>query len=189
MTAEDNTARPRKKQRLGGVPSPAAAATASTRAKFAFGSRLPDPGRSLIKGPKSSVKAKFQHVTPRVRQEQDARASTNPRKRRRSVSRDSDEAAPRTKPSHRPLTVKTTLPLQGSHLPPPTKVSNSLSGSRLLTISPSNPAVGNKKRSAAEAEAVAVAGLVAATDPAFWIKRREAVEAALKELDALEKRI
>ncbi|KAG6613120.1 uncharacterized protein IUM83_18744 [Phytophthora cinnamomi] len=187
MTLEENAARPRKKQRLGGVSSPAAATTASTRARFAFGSRLPDPAKSLSKGPKSSAKAKLQHVTTRVRHEPDVRAPTNARKRRRSVSRDSDDAPSRPNPLDRPLTVKTALPLHGSHLPAPTKASNLLSGAHLHTISPSNPAIRHKKRRSAEQQE-SVADL-AATEPVFWIKRREVVDAALKELDALEKRI
>lgn len=66
------------------------------------------------------------------------------------MSRDSDEAVSRTKPSHRPLTVKTAQPIPSSHLPPPTKVSNALNGARLHTISPSNPATRNKKRRSAD---------------------------------------
>jgi hypothetical protein len=135
---------------VGGVPSPAAA---NSRAKFAFGSRLPDADQSLLKGPKSSNTARF-HAPTRMRYGHDA---GNPRKRRRSVSRDEETSS--AKPSHRALTVKTALPLQGSYLPAPTKVSALLSGAHLHTISPSNPALRHKKRrSADENELVADLG-------------------------------
>ncbi|GMF18097.1 unnamed protein product [Phytophthora fragariaefolia] len=129
-----------------------------------------------------------------------------PQKRRRSVSKDSDEAATTAKPSHRPLALKTALPLQRSHLPAPTKVSNMLGSSSVRTISPSNPAIRQKKWKSAEsqeltadlgrwtcnADRVAVGRMFTllyskdATEPAFWIKRCEAVDSALKELDELE---
>ncbi|KAG2901866.1 hypothetical protein PC115_g15754 [Phytophthora cactorum] len=149
--AED-AARPRKKQRVGGVPPPA---TASTRAKFAFGSRLPD--------------------------------TVNPRKRRRPISQDEDEMTSDAKTSHRPVTVKTALPRQGSRLPAPTKVPDLVSGSHLHTKSPSNLAIRHKKQESTEQREL-VADM-AATEPEFWITRRKMVEAALEELDAIEHRL
>ncbi|KAG3142023.1 hypothetical protein PI126_g15245 [Phytophthora idaei] len=149
---EEDAARPRKKQRVGGVPPPA---TASTRAKFAFGSRLPD--------------------------------TVNPRKRRRPISRDEDEVTSDAKTSHRPVTVKTALPRQGSRLPAPTKVPDLVSGSHLHTKSPSNLAIRHKKQESTEQREL-VADM-AATEPEFWITRRKMVEAALEELDAIEHRL
>ncbi|KAL3674105.1 peroxisomal membrane protein pxmp2 4-like protein [Phytophthora oleae] len=171
MTTE--AVRPRKKQRVGGVPPPAAAPS-SSRAKFAFGSRVSSNGSSLLKGPKV-------HTTTRLRHDITTRAPTNPRKRRRSPSRDEDEAKSRANPSYRNLTMKTALPMHGSHLPAPTKVSDVLNNSHLHKSSPSN---GSMKRGSAEQQE-----LVAATDPEYWIQRREKVEAALKELESIEKRI
>ncbi|KAL4155330.1 peroxisomal membrane protein pxmp2 4-like protein [Phytophthora ramorum] len=182
MTEQD-AQHPRKKHRLGGVASPATAAIPSSRAKFAFGSRLPDAGKSLLRGPKISGKSNLQAST-RLRAGHAVWAPANPRKRRRS---NSDDATARTKPSHRRLTVKTTLPLHDSHLPAPTTVSGLLTEKHLHTISPSNPATRSKKRK--PAAPLELEADLAATEPAFWIKRREAVEAALKEMDTIEKRI
>ncbi|RAW26126.1 hypothetical protein PC110_g17466 [Phytophthora cactorum] len=177
--AED-AARPRKKQRVGGVPPPA---TASTRAKFAFGSRLPDTGTSVLK---SNGKAKL-HTSIRTRHEHDVRSTVNPRKRRRPISQDEDEMTSDAKTSHRPVTVKTALPRQGSRLPAPTKVPDLVSGSHLHTKSPSNLAIRHKKQESTEQREL-VADM-AATEPEFWITRRKMVEAALEELDAIEHRV
>lgn len=173
MTAE--AARPRKKQRVGGVP-PLATGPSSSRAKFAFGSRIPNDGSSLVKGPKL-------HTTTRLRHEITTRALINPRKRRRSPSQDEDDAKFRAKTSYRKLTAKTALPLQGSHLPAPTKVSEVLNNSHLHKTSPSNGSV--KRRSTEEQEDAPDL----ATNPEYWIQRREKVEAALKELESIEKMI
>ncbi|KAK1946943.1 Peroxisomal membrane protein 2 [Phytophthora citrophthora] len=168
MTTE--AARPRKKQRVGGVP-PLAIGHSSSRAKFAFGSRIPNDESSLLRGPKL-------HTTTRLRHEITTRAPINTRKRGRSPSQDEEEAKIRAKPSYRKLTVKTDLP---SHLPAPTKVSAVLNSSHLHEPSPSN---GSTKRRLAEQQGDVLD--LAATDPEYWIQRREKVEAALKELESIE---
>ncbi|KAF1790531.1 hypothetical protein GQ600_2789 [Phytophthora cactorum] len=117
-----------------GVPPPA---TASTRAKFAFGSRLPDTGTSVLK---SNGKAKL-HTSIRTRHEHDVRSTVNPRKRRRPISQDEDEMTSDAKTSHRPVTVKTALPRQGSRLPAPTKSTRSgerFSFAHEIAVEPSN---------------------------------------------------
>ncbi|KAF1790345.1 Autophagy-related protein 3 [Phytophthora cactorum] len=173
--------------RVGGVPPPA---TASTRAKFAFGSRLPDTGTSVLK---SNGKAKL-HTSIRTRHEHDVRSTVNPRKRRRPISQDEDEVTSDAKTSHRPVTVKTALPRQGSRLPAPTKVPDLVSGSHLHTKSPSNLQSDTRSRNRQNSESwlptwVSVQELQPATEPEFWITRRKMVEAALEELDAIENRV
>ncbi|OWZ23841.1 hypothetical protein PHMEG_0001203 [Phytophthora megakarya] len=157
------------RQRVG-LPSTAAS---TSRAKFAFGSRVPETGK-LLKGPKSG-KLQPHHSKRQVL------APINPRNRSRSLPREENETS-KLKPSRR-LKVKTDVP-PNSHLPAPKKVSSQLSRSHLHTISPSNPVTRHTERRSTEM----VADL-ASTEPEFWIERREKVEAAIKELDAIQKRI
>ena len=113
---------PVSRQRVGGPLSTAASTTA--RAKFAFGSRLPDTKESKLKRPKTSGNRKHQLLTTRTRWENSARTLTDVRTRRRSASQDSDEVTTSgTKPTYR----NTALPLMSSHLPAPTKVPHQLS--------------------------------------------------------------
>ncbi|ETP03017.1 hypothetical protein F441_19963 [Phytophthora nicotianae CJ01A1] len=177
MSREEAAARPRKKQRVGAIPP---LATASTRAKFAFGSRLLDTGTNLVK---SNGKKKLR-ISTRSSHEHDVRSTVNHRKRRRPTSQDEDEATSDAKSSHRKLTVKTALPRQSSYLPAPTKVSALLSSSNIHTKSPSNGTFRLKNQeSTKEGEVVAD---MATTEPEFWITRRKMMETALKELDAIE---
>ncbi|CAI5722894.1 unnamed protein product [Hyaloperonospora brassicae] len=176
MATEDSTAtRAPKKQRTGGPLSTAASTTA--RAKFAFGSRLPDAKESKLKRPKMSGNRKHQLLTSRMRWENSVRTLTDVRTRRRSASQDSDEATTsKTKPVYR----NTALSSVSSHLPALTKVPQQLSyrnGSSRL-----------RERGGPD-EQERVADLEAATTPTFWIKRRKEVEAAMKELDAVGERI
>ncbi|ETO61928.1 hypothetical protein F444_20098 [Phytophthora nicotianae P1976] len=177
MSREEAAARPRKKQRVGAIPP---LATASTRARFAFGSRLPDTGTNLVK---SNGKNKLR-ISTRSSHEHDVRSTVNHRKRRRPTSQDEDEATSDAKSSHRKLTVKTALPRQSSYLPAPTKVSALLSSSNIHTKSPSNGTFRLKNQeSTKQGEVVAD---MATTEPEFWITRRKMMETALKELDAIE---
>ncbi|ETK73521.1 hypothetical protein L915_19548 [Phytophthora nicotianae] len=177
MSREEAAARPRKKQRVGAIPP---LATASTRARFAFGSRLLDTGTNLVK---SNGKKKLR-ISTRSSHEHDVRSTVNHRKRRRPTSQDEDEATSDAKSSHRKLTVKTALPRQSSYLPAPTKVSALLSSSNIHTKSPSNGTFRLKNQeSTKEGEVVAD---MATTEPEFWITRRKMMETALKELDAIE---
>ncbi|ETM33451.1 hypothetical protein L914_19315 [Phytophthora nicotianae] len=177
MSREEAAARPRKKQRVGGIPP---LATASTRARFAFGSRLPDTGTNLVK---SNGTNKLR-ISTRSSHEHDVRSTVNHRKRRRPTSQDEDEATSDAKSSHRPLTVKTALPRQSSYLPAPTKVSALLSSSNIHTKSPSNATFRLKNQESTKEGEVVVD--MATTEPEFWITRRKMMETALKELDAIE---
>ncbi|ETI33224.1 hypothetical protein F443_20086 [Phytophthora nicotianae P1569] len=177
MSREEAAARPRKKQRVGGIPP---LATASTRARFAFGSRLLDTGTNLVK---SNGKKKLR-ISTRSSHEHDVRSTVNHRKRRRPTSQDEDEATSDAKSSHRPLTVKTALPRQSSYLPAPTKVSALLSSSNIHTKSPSNATFRLKNQESTKEGEVVVD--MATTEPEFWITRRKMMETALKELDAIE---
>ncbi|CAI5718136.1 unnamed protein product [Peronospora effusa] len=165
---KDTATRSRKKQRGGGASS-----STNTRGKFAFGSRLSIARESLLKRPKKSETARL-YTSVQKRQENAVRTSALSRKRSRSSSRDSDEGTSRTKPPHRTLTMKTVLP-PSSNLPVPTKVSHLLKSPRV--------SLSHQKREVTEEQEL-VADLDA-TEPAFWIKRRKFVEAAMKELDSI----
>uniref|UniRef100_A0AAV1U127 Enkurin domain-containing protein n=1 Tax=Peronospora matthiolae TaxID=2874970 RepID=A0AAV1U127_9STRA len=170
MATEDPAvARPHKKQRVGCPLS--IAATSNGRAKFAFGSRLPDTGKSKLKRPRTSGG----RLLTRMRCENSVRTLRDARKRTRSVSRDSDEMTTcGTKPVHRDAA----LPVKGSQLPAPTKVSQLLSRTHGLSKL--------KDRRDPDEQELAVDS---ARRPAFWIKRRKEVETAIKDLDALGEQI
>ncbi|UIZ27953.1 hypothetical protein KXD40_004115 [Peronospora effusa] len=123
--------------------------------------------------PKKSETARL-YTSVQKRQENAVRTSALSRKRSRSSSRDSDEGTSRTKPPHRTLTMKTVLP-PSINLPVPTKVSHLLKSPRV--------SLSHQKREVTEEQEL-VADLDA-TEPAFWIKRRKFVEAAMKELDSI----
>uniref|UniRef100_M4B3U6 Ubiquitin-like-conjugating enzyme ATG10 n=1 Tax=Hyaloperonospora arabidopsidis (strain Emoy2) TaxID=559515 RepID=M4B3U6_HYAAE len=171
MATEDPAAaRPHKKQRVGCPPS--ITATSNGQAKFAFGSRLSDTGKSKLK----RLKTSGGRLPTRMRWENSVRTLPDARKRRRSVSRDSDEMTTcGTKPVHRDMA----LPVKGSQLPAPTKVSHLLGRTHGLS----------KLKDRRDPDEQELAVDLAATTPAFWIKRREEVETAIKELDAVGERI
>ena len=105
------------RQRVGCPPS--ITATSNGQAKFAFGSRLSDTGKSKLK----RLKTSGGRLPTRMRWENSVRTLPDARKRRGSVSRDSDEMTTcGTKPVHRDMA----LPVKGSQLPAPTKVSHLL---------------------------------------------------------------
>ncbi|CEG39675.1 uncharacterized protein PHALS_09912 [Plasmopara halstedii] len=145
------------------------AAGTSTRAKVAFGSRLPYPKTKV------NIKAKRRYLI-QAQQERDGPRPNEPKKLGRFLSQNEAPECLKVKSMHRPLVVK--------NISAPTKVVGLKSSNNVIESVPWTTAFALTKDESAEHQKL----IADALTPVFWIKRREKVEASLKLLDAIEKR-